>query len=60
VTGLTAHLALLALITTGAGAGMIWLGLDRGMLRFRWTERRCPSCDRLIRGRVCPTCAGGS
>jgi hypothetical protein len=55
-----AHLALLVLITTGAGAGMLWLGLDRGMLQFRRGERRCPSCDRLIRDRVCPTCAGGS
>jgi hypothetical protein len=60
VTAALAHLALLALVTTGAGAGMLWLGLDRGMLRFRRTERRCPSCDRLIRSRVCPTCAGGS
>jgi hypothetical protein len=37
------------LLTTGAGALMILVGLGRGL--------RCPSCDRLIEGRVCRTCA---
>jgi hypothetical protein len=56
----TTQLAVLALVTTAAGAGMMWLGLARGMLSFRRDERRCPSCDRLMRTRVCPTCARGS
>ena len=51
------QIALLATLTTGAGAVMIRLGLGRGLLQPRRSERRCPSCDRLIRGRVCPLCA---
>jgi len=41
------RLALLAALTTGAGAVMIRLGLDRGLLKSRRAERWCPSCDRL-------------
>jgi hypothetical protein len=55
---LTPHLALLAALTTAAGAAMIRLGVRRGVLRLRSAERRCPACSRLIRGRVCPWCAG--
>jgi hypothetical protein len=55
---LTPHLALLAALTTTAGAAMVRLGLSRGMLQLRKTERRCPACGRLIRGRVCLWCAG--
>jgi recombinational DNA repair protein RecR len=46
------------LLTTGAGAMMILVGLSRGLLRARSVSRRCPSCDRLIKGRVCATCTG--
>ena len=45
------------LLTTGVGALMILVGLGRGVLRARSGARRCPSCDRLIEGRVCRTCA---
>jgi recombinational DNA repair protein RecR len=44
------------LLTTGAGALMILVGLGRGLLQARSGSRRCPSCDRLIEGRVCRTC----
>lgn len=44
------------LLTTGVGAVMILVGLRRGLLRARSGGRRCPSCDRLIEGRVCRTC----
>jgi hypothetical protein len=37
---------------------MMRLGLCRGMLQPRKTERRCPACGRLVRDRVCPWCAG--
>lgn len=58
MTLLTPHLALLAALTTAVGALMIRLGLSRGMLQLRKTERRCPACGRMVRGRVCPWCAG--
>jgi hypothetical protein len=45
------------LLTTGAGALMILVGIGRGLLGSRSAGRRCPSCDRLIEGRVCRTCA---
>jgi len=34
-------------------AVMIRLGLERGLLQPRRERRRCPSCGRLINGRVC-------
>jgi hypothetical protein len=58
MTLLTPHLALVAALTTTAGAVMIRLGLSRGLLQLRKTERRCPACGRLVRDRVCPWCAG--
>jgi hypothetical protein len=53
MTLLTPQLALLAALTTAAGAVMIRLGLSRDMLQLRKTERRCPACGRLVRNRVC-------
>jgi hypothetical protein len=58
MTLFTPHLALLAAFTTAVGAVMIRLGLSRGMLQMRKTERRCPACGRLVRNRVCSWCAG--
>jgi len=46
------------LLTTGVGALMILVGLGRGLLQARSGSRRCPSCSRLIEGRLCPTCTG--
>jgi len=57
VTGLGSQIALVALVTTGIGALMIRLGLDRGALVRRREPRRCPSCGRLIHHRVCQVCA---
>ncbi len=45
------------LLTTGVGALMILVGLSQDLLRARSRGRRCPSCDRLIEGRVCRACA---
>jgi len=53
MTGLTPQLVTL---TTGVGALMILLGLGQGLLHARNGARRCPSCGRLIEGRVCKTC----
>lgn len=44
------------LLTTGVGALMILVGLGRNLLQARNESRRCPSCGRLIEGRVCRTC----
>ncbi len=53
---MTALTPQLMLLTTGAGALMVLVGLGQGLLRARSGSRRCPSCDRLIEGRVCRTC----
>jgi len=53
---MTALIPELALVTTGVGAVMIRLGLDRGLLRLRNVPRRCPSCGRLIDGPACRHC----
>jgi recombinational DNA repair protein RecR len=45
------------LLMTGVGALMILAGLGRGLLQSRSGSRRCPSCGRLIEGRVCRSCA---
>ena len=45
------------LVSLTTGALMILLGFRRGLLRARTAGRRCPSCGRLIEGRVCRTCA---
>jgi hypothetical protein len=52
------HLAVLATLTFGVAALMVRLGLDRGLLQLSKDQRRCPSCGRLIRTRICPLCAG--
>jgi recombinational DNA repair protein RecR len=43
-------------LTTGVGAVMILVGLGRGLLEPRKARRTCPSCGRLIDGRVCRRC----
>jgi hypothetical protein len=50
----------LVALTTGVGAVMILVGLGRGLLEPRKARRRCPSCGRLIDGRVCRRCTGNS
>lgn len=46
----------LSLVTTAVAALMIRLGVTRGLLQSRRPTRRCPSCGRLIDGRVCAAC----
>ena len=57
---MTALIPELALVTTGVGAVMIRLGLDRGLLQPRNVPRRCPSCGRLIDGPACGHCTKNS
>jgi hypothetical protein len=47
-------------VTMGLGVVMIRLGLGRGLLQFRRSTRRCPSCGVLIEGSVCRRCSGGA
>ena len=44
------------LLTTGVGGLMILVADWSRLLQARSGSRRCPSCDRLIEGRVCRTC----
>jgi recombinational DNA repair protein RecR len=55
---MTPLLRQLVVLTTGVGALMVLLGLGQGLLKARSGSRRCPSCGRLIDGRVCKTCTG--
>jgi hypothetical protein len=56
VSGFSAQIVLVAIVTTGIGAVMIRLGMDRGALVRRRASRRCPSCGRIIQHRVCEAC----
>jgi len=53
MTGLIPQLGLVAI---AVAALMIRLGVTRGLLQPRSPTRRCPSCGRLIDGRVCAAC----
>lgn len=57
---LAQHAPVVIALTTAVGAIMVRAGLVRGMLETRRGERRCPSCGRLIRERVCSKCAGAA
>lgn len=53
---MTGFIPQVSLVTTAVAALMIRLGVTRGLLQSRRTTRRCPSCGRLIDGRVCAGC----
>ena len=53
---MTLHVLPVVLLTTGAGAVMIRLGLRKGQLRARVESRRCASCRHKIEGWHCPNC----
>jgi hypothetical protein len=50
--------AVLAVVTSGVGAVMIRLGIDKGVLQPRRAPRKCASCSRLLKSRVCANCTG--
>ncbi len=50
------NLALVALVTSGAGYLMVVAGLKKSALEWRRQRRRCPSCGRDLQQRVCPVC----
>jgi hypothetical protein len=46
--------------TTGVGFLMMVAGVHKSMLEWRHKRRHCPSCGRLVEGRVCSTCTNSS
>jgi hypothetical protein len=57
MSGMTHHLALLVVVTTGVGAAMVRLGISRGRLETRRLFRRCPSCGRVMQAAACEACS---
>ena len=60
MTGLTPQLAGLFAATTGVGFLMLMAGVSKSMLEWRQRRRNCPSCGRIIDGRVCGACTSAS
>jgi NADH pyrophosphatase NudC (nudix superfamily) len=52
------NIAVLALLTSGAGYLMVVAGLHKSLLEWRRSGRHCPSCGRAIQARVCSYCSG--
>jgi hypothetical protein len=50
------HLLLTMVLSSGAGALMLRIGVQSKLLEWRGRRRRCPSCGRLHSG-VCRHCA---
>jgi len=57
MTGSSSHLLLAMVLSGGAGALMLRIGVQSKLLEWRSRWRRCPSCGRLRTG-VCKHCAG--
>jgi hypothetical protein len=51
------HVTIAAVSTLGAAWLMIKAGLAKSALEHRQRRRVCPSCGKVIRSRVCTTCA---
>jgi hypothetical protein len=43
-------------VTTGIGFLMLISGVHKSLLEWRQRRRPCPSCGRIIDGRVCSAC----
>ena len=50
------HIAATFVATTGVGFLMMVAGVRKSMLEWRNKRRHCPSCGRLVQGRVCSSC----
>ena len=53
---LTPQLALIFIATVGACLLMMLSGMRKNLLGWRAQARRCPSCGRLFKGRLCQGC----
>jgi hypothetical protein len=47
------QIAILAALTMAIGYTMFFTGLKKHALEFKRRKRTCPSCGRIIAGRVC-------
>ena len=52
------NIAILAVLTSGAGYLMVASGVHKSLLEWRRSTRLCPSCGRVITSRVCSFCTG--
>jgi hypothetical protein len=50
------NIALLAVLTSGAGYLMVVAGVHKSLLEWRRAGRMCPSCGRVLQSRVCSFC----
>jgi hypothetical protein len=56
MTNLDPQLLAMLVGTTGVGFLMMLAGVQKSALEWRRRRRCCPSCGRVIEGRVCDTC----
>jgi succinate dehydrogenase/fumarate reductase-like Fe-S protein len=54
------QLAVAFVVTTGVGFLMLLSGVHKSLLEWRHRRRACPSCGRLVDGRVCRACTHSS
>ena len=50
---LDSNIAVIALLTWGAGYLMVYAGVHKRALEWRRRRRICPSCGRVIQARAC-------
>lgn len=46
-----------AIVTTGVGVVMLRLGLHRGVFEARVDSRRCVTCGRIMKAKLCRHCS---
>jgi recombinational DNA repair protein RecR len=56
VEQLDPQLAAAFAVTTGIGFLMLVSGVHKSLLEWRNRRRHCPSCGRIVDGRVCRAC----
>jgi hypothetical protein len=56
MTTSSSHLLLALVLTAGAGALMMRIGIQSKLLEWRHRQRRCPACGRLRSGTICRHC----
>jgi NADH pyrophosphatase NudC (nudix superfamily) len=54
------QLAAVFAVTTGIGFLMLLSGVHKSLLEWRNRRRHCPSCGRILEGRVCRACTHAS
>jgi hypothetical protein len=51
--------AVLGVVTCLVGYAMVLAGVHKSALEWKRRRRTCPSCGRIVAGRVCGACAAG-